>query len=148
MLKRKSEPLENFQTLYRDAFGMDGQKHDRASKFFGVTPQTCRRWYEQNAPHPTAHRYLHVHCAGYLPLMKGWSTMRIDQDGSLVTPWGNCSPGDVAMIWRYKWASANATRQLQAARQKIEDMQSDAKLKMIKHTTDYLNRLVHEFSGQ
>ncbi|WP_166839514.1 hypothetical protein [Rheinheimera pleomorphica] len=97
-------------------------------------------------PHPSAYRYLVVHNASYLPLSKGWSSFRIDSDGVLDTPHGNCTAGDIAMLWRYKWTAEQTAKQLKAAREKLKEITSGTKYKMLLHTADYLNRLVKEFS--
>jgi hypothetical protein len=138
---RKFEPLTAFQELYHQAFGYNYDKHERASKFFGVCERTCRRWYD-GEPHATAHRYLQVHCKGYLPYHPAWRDMYIDSEGWLNTPHGRCTSGDVAMIWRYKWSMQHSSRQLQAARSELQELKSGSTLKMIYHTVDYLNRLV------
>ena len=143
----KFEPLTTFQDLYLQAFGRDFLKHERASKFFGVTERTCRRWFD-GEPHPTAHRYLQVHCKGYLPYNPAWRDMYIDSQGILQTPYGSCSAGDVSLLWRFKWSAAQSQRQVTELKSKVEAMQSDSKMKMLIHTADYLNRLVKELTGQ
>ncbi|KOO56931.1 hypothetical protein WH43_17595 [Rheinheimera sp. KL1] len=143
---RKFEPLTAFQELYHQAFGYNYDKHERASKFFGVCERTCRRWYD-GEPHATAHRYLQVHCKGYLPYHPAWRDMYIDSEGWLNTPHGRCTSGDVALLWRFKWSAAQSQRQISDLKKKVAAMQSESKMKMLLHTADYLNRLVNEITG-
>lgn len=145
MLPKKT-PLPDFQQMYTAAFGFWEKNHKQAAEFFGVSEQTCKRWYDTNKPHPSAYRYLAVHNAGYLPLVGGWVHCRIDKDGILHTPHGNCTAGQLSMLWRYKWTSEQNTLQLKAAREKLKDITSGTKYKMLLHTADYLNRLVQEFT--
>ena len=49
------------------------------------------------------------------------------------------------MLWRYKWTAEQSSKQLQVARQKLQDITNGAKYKMLLHTADYLNRLVQDF---
>ncbi len=147
MLPKKT-PLPDFQQMYVSAFGFWEKKHKLAAEFFGVSEQTAKRWYDTNTPHPSAYRYLAVHNAGYLPLSKGWSHFRIDSDGVLHTPHGSCTAGQVAMLWRYKWTAEQTTKQLRTAREKLNDITSGTKYKMLLHTADYLNRLVNDFADQ
>jgi len=139
----KFEPLTDFQELYHQAFGYNYDKHERASKFFGVCPRTCRRWYD-GEPHVTAHRYLQVHCKGYLPYHPAWRDMYIDSEGWLNTPHGRCTSGDVALLWRYKWSMQNSSLQLRKLKHDLNEIKSGTKMKMLVHTIDYLNRLVSE----
>lgn len=147
MLPKKAS-LPDFRQMYTSAFGFWDKKHKLAAEFFGISEQTAKRWYETNTPHPSAYRYLAVHNAGYLPLVGGWVHCRIDKDGIMHTPHGSCTAGDIAMLWRYKWSSQESSKQLANTRQKLKDITSGAKYKMLLHTADYLNRLVQEFSQQ
>jgi len=52
------------------------------------------------------------------------------------------------MLWRYKWAAEQSAKQLKATKEKLKDITSGNKYKMLLHTADYLNRLVQEFSTQ
>lgn len=144
----KKEQLPGFLEMYSACFGYWEKSHKLAAEFFGVSEQTCKRWYTTNNPPLMAHRYLAVHHRGYLPLTNGWIHCRIDNKGQLHTPHGNCSAGDIAMLWRYKWASEQSSRQLKAVREKLADVTSGTKYKMLIHTADYLNRLVKDFSEQ
>lgn len=146
--KRKiKEKLGDFCVMYRDAFGMDDQKHERAAEFFGVPADTCKAWYDET-PLVTAHRLLQVHHAGYLPFANGaWSQYRIDADGVLHTPFGSCTSGDIAMLWRYKWSGAAANRSLQAAKAQIREMQSTEKMQQLLSTAASLNQLLMELTG-
>lgn len=148
MYKPKAEKLNDFQELYKQAFGLDYDKHARASKFFGVDQRTCRRWFDSGESHPSAHRLLQVHCSGYLPYSNGWQNMTIDETGTLHTPYGSCTAGDIALLWRFKWSAEQSRRQLLELKKKVSDIQSDSKTKMLIHTADYLNRLVKEITGQ
>lgn len=145
MLPKKAS-LPDFRQMYTSAFGFWEKKHKLAAEFFGVTEQTAKRWYETNTPHPSAYRYLAVHNSGYLPLTHGWRHCSIDKDGILHTPHGSCTAGDVAMIWRYKWAAEQSSKQLKTTREKLSDITSGTKYKMLLHTADYLNRLVQDFT--
>uniref|UniRef100_UPI00404868FB hypothetical protein n=1 Tax=Rheinheimera sp. TaxID=1869214 RepID=UPI00404868FB len=145
MLPKKT-PLPDFRQMYTSAFGFWEKKHKIAADFFGISEQTAKRWYETNTPHPSAYRYLAVHNAGYLPLTHGWLHYRIGNDGLLHTPHGSCTAGDIAMLWRYKWTAEQSTKQLRATREKLKDITSGTKYKMLLHTADYLNRLVKEFT--
>jgi hypothetical protein len=144
----KSEKLNDFCEMYRFVFGMNESNHDRAAEFFGVSARTCRRWYASNTPHPTAHRHLHVHFSGYLPYTNGWADMRIDENGVLHTPYGRCTAGDLAMLWRYKWSAAQTTRSLKALNVKIQTMQSSDKLQALINTAHSLTMLVNDLSGK
>lgn len=93
-----------------------------------------------------AHRYLAVHYRGYLPLTGGWISFNIDAKGVLHTPYGSCTAGDIAMMWRYKWTAEQSTKQLKVTRDKLKDITSGAKYQMLMHTADYLNRLVKDFT--
>jgi hypothetical protein len=90
------------------------------------------------------HFYLVAQCAGYLPLTNGWRHCHIDKDGIMHTPHGNCTTGDLAMLWRYKWTAEQSATQLKATRDKLKDITSGTKYKMLLHTADYLNRLVKD----
>jgi len=140
----KKEVLPEFSDLYIACFGIWPSKHKFAADFFGVSDQTARRWYETNNPPLVAHRYLAVHYRGYLPLHSGWRHFRIDSEGKLHTPHGICTPGDIAMLWRYKWSAEQNARQYQQAKKKLDDLRSGTKIKMLIHTADYLNRLIKE----
>lgn len=140
------ERLMDFRNIYLDAFGMDEHKHDRASYFFGVPAEECQRWYEGH-PHPTAHRYLQVHAKGYLPYNTNWKDCYIRLDGMIVTPYGNCSPSEIAFLHRNKWASEQTRMQLKRAKDTIEKYKSDPNRKMIEHTVSYLYRLIIEPKG-
>ena len=142
----KKERLPSFSQMYLDSFGFWEKRHKVASEFFGVSEQTCKRWYDANNAPITAHRYLTVHHRGYLPLIGGWVSCSIDAKGVLHTPHGSCTVGDLAMLWRYKWTAEQSSKQLQVARQKLQDITNGAKYKMLLHTADYLNRLVQDFS--
>jgi hypothetical protein len=144
----KKEQLPCFLEMYYSCFGYWQNGHKLAAEFFGVSEQTCKRWCATNSPPLMAHRYLAVHHRGYLPLTAGWLHCRIDSKGQLHTPHGNCSAGDIAMLWRYKWSAEQSSRQLKAVREKLADITSGTKYKMLLHTADYLNRLVQEFSEQ
>jgi hypothetical protein len=141
----KAERLPDFKTLYLRAFGMHETKHVLASEFFGVSPDICKSWFD-SLPHPTAHRYLCVHCKGYLPYNTHWADCYIDEDGSVVTPWGLCRPSDLAFHHRNKWAAEATRRQLARYREKLAEYQTGTKMKMLLHTADYLNRLVKELT--
>jgi len=99
-----------------------------------------------HTPHPSAYRYLAVHNAGYLPLTNGWRHCRIDKDGVLHTPHGNCNACDIAMLWRYKWSAEQSAKQLKTTRDKLKEITSGTRYKMLLHTADYLNRLVTELT--
>jgi len=142
----RTERLPEFKSLYLRAFGMGQTKHVLASEFFGVSPEVCKNWFE-TFPHPTAHRYLCVHCKGYLPYNTHWADCYIDDHGSVVTPWGLCRPSDLAFHHRNKWASEATRRQLVLYREKLAEYQSGLKMKMLVHTADYLNRLVKELTS-
>lgn len=71
--------------------------------------------------------------------------MYIDSEGWLNTPHGRCTSGDVALLWRFKWSAQHSALQLKQARQKINDITSESRYKMLLHTADYLNRLVKDF---
>jgi hypothetical protein len=139
------ELLPDFRSLYVNAFGMDEENHKKASVFFGTTASECESWFNDK-PHPVAHRYLSVHCKGYLPYNTNWSDCYIDKDGTVVTPWGNCRPSDLAFLHRHKWSAEQTRIQLAKCRQKLAEIQSGTKIKMIIHTTDYLNRLIKELT--
>ena len=62
------------------------------------------------------------------------------------TPHGNCTAGDVAMLWRFKWTAEQSAKQLKATRDKLKDITNGTKYKMLLHTADYLNRLVIELT--
>lgn len=143
--RSRPEQLPDFRTLYRQAFGMNEENHQNAAYFFGVPVSECKAWYE-TTPHPVAHRYLSVHCKGYLPYNTHWSESYIDTDGSIVTPWGRCRPSDVAFFHRNKWANETTRMQLVKYREKLAELQSGTKMKMLIHTADYLNRLVKELT--
>lgn len=83
--KIRPEKLVDFRELYYDAFGAGDGKHERAAEFFGVPIAECQRWHDER-PHPTAHRYLQVHCKGYLPYNTNWKECRIREDGILWVP--------------------------------------------------------------
>lgn len=97
--------------------------------------------------HATAHRYLQVHCKGDLPYHPDWRDMYIDSEGWLNTPHGRCASGDVALLWRFKWSAAQSHRKAAELKSKVDAMQTEAKIKMLLHTAEYLNRLVKEISG-
>ncbi|WP_445766593.1 hypothetical protein [Rheinheimera sp.] len=143
----KKEQLPSFLDMYISCFGYWQKRHKLAAEFFGVSEQTCKRWCDTNNPPLMAQRYLAVHYRGYLPLIGGWSHFSIDSKGVLHTPHGSCSAGDIAMIWRYKWSAEQSARQLKSVRDKLTDVTSGTKYKMLLHTADYLNRLVQEFSS-
>ncbi|EHR42667.1 hypothetical protein AJE_00720 [Alishewanella jeotgali KCTC 22429] len=147
-LQLKKQVLPEFAEMYVACFGVWPKKHKLAAEFFGVSEQTAKRWYETNNPSLVAHRYLTVHYRGYLPLTGAWQFCRIDKDGILHTPHGVCSPGDITMLWRYKWSAEQNARQYQKAKQKLKDLQSGTQLKMLRHTADYLNRLVLELTQE
>jgi len=54
----------------------------------------------------------------------------------------------LAFVHRYKWAAEQNAKQVQQLRDKLKEYQEGTTLKMIQHTTDYLNRLVKEYTGQ
>lgn len=141
--KIKPEKLVDFRELYYDAFGAGDGKHERAAEFFGVPIAECQRWHDDR-PHPTAHRYLQVHCKGYLPYNTNWKECRIREDGMVMTPFGNCMPSDMALMHRRKWSAEKTRQQLVRCRQQLEDLRSGTKVKMLLHTADYLTRLVKE----
>lgn len=138
--------LPEFNQMYTSCFGFWQQKHKMASDFFGVSEQTCKRWFETNSPPLMAHRYLAVHHRGYLPVTGGWLHCHIDSKGVLHTPHGSCTAGDIAMLWRYKWTAQQSAKQLKTTREKLSDITSGTKYKMLLHTADYLNRLVQDFT--
>ena len=144
--RSRPEQLPDFKNLYHKAFGMHDEKHREAAYFFGVPESECKAWYEKT-PHPTAHRYLSVHCKGYLPYNTHWADSYIDFDGSIVTPWGLCKPSDLAFFQRNKWSNEATRLQLVRYREKLAELQSGTKMKMLIHTADYLNRLVKELTS-
>ncbi len=144
--KTRAENLPDFRGLYIKAFGMDEHKHENAADFFGVSAAECETWYN-GKPHPAAHRYLSVHCKGYLPYNTHWSDCYINLDGMVITPWGNCRPSDIAFFHRNKWANENTRHQLAKCREKLSELQTGAKMKMLLHTADYLNRLVKDLTS-
>lgn len=143
----KPEQLRDFRDLYYDAFGFGEGNHQRAAEFFGVPVAECKRWHDKK-PHPTAHRYLQVHCKGYLPYNTQWKDCRIRPDGMVMTPYGNCMPSDMMFLHRHKWASEQTRQQLVKCRQQLEELRSGTKMKMVMHTADYLNRLVNELFSE
>lgn len=46
------------------------------------------------------------------------------------------------MLRRYKWTFEQSAKQLKAAREKLQDVTSGTKYKMLLHAADYINRLV------
>ena len=46
----------------------------------------------------------------------------------------------------YKWTAEQSAKQLKTAREKLQDITSGKKYKMLLHTADYLNRLVKDLS--
>lgn len=145
--KIKPDHLPEFRSMYKHCFGVWSKNHEEAAKFFGVSVQTCRRWYT-GEPHPLAHRLLTIHYKGYLPFTAAWRHAYIDKDGNVNTPHGSCRPSDLAFVHRYKWAAEQNAKQVQQLRDKLKEYQEGTTLKMIQHTTDYLNRLVKEYTGQ
>ncbi len=143
--KIRPERLEDFKNLYYDAFGYGEGRDERAAEFFGVPASECKKWHDER-PHPVAHRYLQVHCKGYLPYNTNWKECRIREDGMVMTPWGNCMPSDMAFLHRNKWSAEQTRRQLVKYREQLEELRSGTKMKMILHTADYLNRLVRELA--
>lgn len=141
--KIRPEKLVDFRELYYDAFGFGDGRHERAAEFFGVPVAECQRWHDER-PHPTAHRYLQVHCKGYLPYNTNWKECRIREDGMVMTPWGNCMPSDMAFLHRHKWSAEQTRQQLVKYRRELDEFRSGTKLKMILHTANYLSRLVSE----
>ncbi|WP_430455635.1 hypothetical protein [Rheinheimera sp.] len=141
--KIRPEKLVDFRELYYDAFGYGDGKHELASEFFGVPVAECQRWHDDR-PHPTAHRYLQVHCKGYLPYNTNWKDCRIRADGMVITPFGNCMPSDMALLHRRKWSAEQTRLQLVKYRQQLADLQTGSKATMALHTLDYLNRLMKE----
>ena len=144
----KKEQIPTFQIMYDHAFGIWEKKHKLAAEFFGVSEQTCRRWYLTNQPHEIAKRYLFVHYKGYLPFATGWKDCTIDSEGVLHTPWGSCLSSDVAFVWRYKWSAEQSARQVKTLRNKLDEITSGTKYQLLLHTADYLNRLVQDFSSK
>jgi hypothetical protein len=144
--KIRPEKLVDFRELYYDAFGYGDGKHERASEFFGVPVAECQRWHDER-PHPTAHRYLQVHCKGYLPYNTNWKECYIRSDGMVITPFGNCMPSDMALLHRRKWSAEQTRIQLQKYKKQVEDMRSESKIKMLIHTVNYLNKLVSDFTA-
>jgi hypothetical protein len=145
--KLRPERLDDFKNLYYDAFGYGDGKHERASEFFGVPVSECKLWHDTK-PHPVAHRYLQVHCKGYLPFNTNWKECRIMPDGMVMTPFGNCMPSDMALLHRRKWSAEQTRQQLVRCRQQLHDLRSGVKMKMLIHTADYLNRLLRELTEE
>jgi len=143
--KIKPELLQDFKNLYYDAFGYGEGNHELASDFFGVSVEDCRYWFDYR-PHPVAHRYLQVHCKGYLPYNTNWKDCHIRPDGMVITPFGNCMPSDMALLHRRKWSAEQTRLQLVKCREQLEQLRSGTKIKMVLHTADYLSRLVKELA--
>lgn len=141
----KDEKLTPFRSMYQSAFGMDDDSHERASYFFGVPASECRAWYEHH-PHPTAHRYLQVHHKGYLPYNNNWKECYIRDDGMVVTPWGNCSPSEMAFLHRNKWSAEQTRRQLVILREKLKQYEDGTKIKMLTYTAEYLLRQIKDLN--
>lgn len=145
--KIRPERLDDFKNLYYDAFGYGEGNHERAAEFFGVPASECQKWHDER-PHPVAHRYLQVHCKGYLPYNTNWKECRIRPDGMVMTPFGNCMPSDMALLHRRKWSAEQTRQQLVRCRQQLHDLRSGVKMKMLIHTADYLNRLLRELTEE
>jgi hypothetical protein len=145
--KIRPEKLVDFRELYYDAFGFGDSKHDRASEFFGVPVAECQRWHDER-PHPTAHRYLQVHCKGYLPYNTNWKECYIRSDGMVITPLGNCMPSDMALFHRRKWSAEQTRKQLVEYRKRMENIKNKESIKMLVHTSNYLVKLVNQLVGE
>lgn len=143
--KIRPERLDDFRNLYYDAFGYGDGRDERAAEFFGVSVEECKQWHDVK-PHPVAHRYLQVHCKGYLPYNTNWKDCRIRPDGMVMTPFGNCMPSDMALLHRRKWSAEQTRQQLVKCREQLKELRSGTKMKMVLHTADYLNRLVRELA--
>ena len=143
--KIRPERLDDFKNLYYDSFGYGEGNHERAAEFFGVPVSECKKWHDEK-PHPVAHRYLQVHCKGYLPYNTNWKECRIRPDGMVMTPFGNCMPSDMALLHRRKWSAEQTRQQLVRCREQLKELRSGTKMKMVLHTADYLNRLVRELA--
>lgn len=145
--KIRPEALRDFKELYYQAFGYGEGRDENAAEFFGVPASECKRWHDEG-PHPTAHRYLQVHCKGYLPYNTHWKDCYIRQDGMVITPYGNCMPSDVMFFHRHKWATEQTRRQLVKYRAQVHELTSGTKIKVALHVADYLHRLMKELAGE